>query len=95
MSTEKHLTERAEEMLELLFSENENAFHTVSGAVWEAIGPDAVEDWREGGERRVTHEIAHALLDNDAQRLGWLLLDMAIPYLNRVAEQPHMWRDAA
>jgi len=94
MSTD-HLTERAEEMLEMLFSGNKEAFYTVSGAVWEAVGPDAVEDWAEGGEQRVTRDIAQALLNEDAAELGNLMLKLAIPYLNRVAEQPHMWRDAA
>jgi len=94
----EELSDKACELIErMMETDDHHVFLAISGAIWEAIGPDAVPNWESGGERQSVIAIADAILNEDEEMLGRLILGMAIPYMNRVAEQPYMWfrRDAA
>jgi len=48
--------------------------------VWEATGPDATEYWERKGVD-VTEKMAEYIRDNEPEKLGKMLLEMAIYYL--------------
>jgi len=56
-----------------------------SDALLEATGPDAVNDWYEGGRERYVSKLAELLMDGDNEALGAYIRQHAIPYLNDVA----------
>ena len=57
------------------------------GVIWEAIGPDAVEDWFDGGKEREAEKIVKALKEKDFTALGEVILPMALSYLNSVVKR--------
>ena len=59
--------------------------HQAAEVLWEAVGPDAIEDWWDGGKERETGRLAEALASEDPARVGEVVTAWAVPYLNHVA----------
>jgi len=56
--------------------------HRAVDFLWEAVGPDAIEDWWEGGRDRESTRLAEALASGDPARVGEVVGSWAVPYLN-------------
>ncbi len=77
----QHLTPAALELLEAA----KTGDHQAVEALWEAVGPDAIPDWWQGGKERESARLAEALAAENPARVGEVVSAWTVPYLNRVA----------